>query len=577
MINTNSLDRGKNLRIMRESKGISIILLILLLLCSAIVGGLLSYSWVMSSYYNMPENSTLLVVESVDFPLADFTYFNVTILNPSNSASDANITTLLLRIETENETVSIDNAEPAIPFFMQKGTRQTFRCIENWSNFTDEVIRVEPIAGEASTRSFPVPTPPVKLTVIDAAFDDSVSLGYFNLTLGNSANYEINLTISEIDVFGLSVSSTTPLLPYVLPYNQTQTFTCNLNWAQFEYTNATITVRTSEGYESVYETGELRGASLSISDVEFDYTNTSYFNLTISSAEDSTADALISGINLTQQDGTTTPISVRPPMLFYPFATSILPPNQTKTFTCNWDWTDHRNESITVNAFTHQGMIIQNRTVETPPAIVWNITEAKFDLDHTEHFLVNVTNMPCSLDEINVTGIEINNETVNTTPSAVPNGAQALFDCEFNWTGLIGQNVTLTVLTQEGANISTIVGIDAAQLKILGDNITYGDLLDPSNNATIPYINITISNSNNSHLDVTITEVVLETKNGTIEIDGTLTYPQLYPDGRVLKIGENVTIICPWNYVLYLYGPLTATVYTREGFQASKTWQSPSP
>ncbi|MEM3609214.1 MAG: hypothetical protein QXV87_02560, partial [Candidatus Bathyarchaeia archaeon] len=90
---------------------------------------------------------------------------------------------------------------------------------------------------------------------------------------------------------------------------------------------------------------------------------------------------------------------------------------------------------------------------------------------------------------------------------------------------------------------------------------------------SIPYINITISNSINSIQNVTISKIILETGNKTYEIDGALTYPAIAPSGYVLNAGENVTIMCLWNWDLYLgLEPIKVTVYTAEGFQVSKTW-----
>jgi hypothetical protein len=115
-------------------------------------------------------------------------------------------------------------------------------------------------------------------------------------------------------------------------------------------------------------------------------------------------------------------------------------------------------------------------------------------------------------------------------------------------------------------------------LKLLGDNFVFGDLLDQYSNRTIPYANVTISNSINSIQDVTITKIIFETQNKTYEIDTTLTDPRLTPSGYILKIGENITITCPWNWGLYLgANPIKVTVYTAEGFQVSRTWIPPIP
>ena len=305
------------MHIKRETKAISSLILILIILCSVIFGALVSYMWVIANYYNMPENTSLLVIEDVQFSVADFTHFNVTILNPSNSVIDVNITTLLLRVETRDEVYAVPEAEPAIPFVINRGTRQSFKCMINWSNMTGQVIRVEPVAGNASTRSFPYALPYVSLTATPN-FDHTESVDYFNLTLQNAQQSTANLTISEIRILSDSINATTPSLPHVLQPNDTQVFRCDRNWDNLRGQNVTITVKTTEGYELDLTTGPLLGAALNIADIKFDYSDSTYFNLTISSSEDSTAAAIINEVNLTLADETTMTLNTIPPLQIIP-------------------------------------------------------------------------------------------------------------------------------------------------------------------------------------------------------------------------------------------------------------------
>lgn len=549
------------MRAIKEMKAISIIIWILLILCFTIVGGLISYIWVMSNYYNMPQDTTLLVVENVDFSPENFTYFNMTVLNPSNSVTDVNVTAIILRVETRNETYSVEKTEPAIPFVINRGTRQSFKCLKNWSNFTGELIRVEPIAAQPATISYPVVAPGGKLN-LTPIFDPTESVEYFNLTIENSAAiYSMNFTISEISVFSLNLTRTTPSLPYLLEPNQRQTFQCPLNWDRAKY-NVTIFVKTTEGYEAVYETETLRTASLYVSDITFDYQDTSSFNVTITNSEDATAEAYMNKINLTLQDGTPIQINrIFPPLTFFP----IVPTNESRTFTCYWDWTQHRDENITVSAYTKQSFSVLNMTIKTPPAIAWNMTVTKFDLDDLNHFSVNVTNLPISLENFTVTMIQIDNQTTTLDPPSalLANGTEVTFTCGFNWTALRGQDVNISIFTNVGSNISSIVHVPSVGLKFL-DKPVFGDLLGM-------YTNITIVNSNNSLQDVVIKTITFQTNKTLYSIDGTLTSPVLTPSGYLLKIGQNVTINCRWDWRQYS-GTLKVTVYTAEGIELSEEW-----
>jgi len=556
----------------RDAKAFSTIIWILLIVCATIIGGLISYIWVIADYYNVPENTTFLMVDDVHFPYDNFTYFQINVLNPSNSADDMNITAFRLNVESINQTFFLEMTEPPLEnFTLKRGTRQTFKVFKDWSAFAGEAVRIEPIPlTDAATTSFPFITPKAELRLIPD-FDASQTVEYFNLTVGSIESL-MNLTISEIDVYGTAVNVTPSLSPpLVLLPNETKVFRCERNWENLREQNVTITVKTLEGYQAVYETNRLQGAILNVDNVKFDYADTSYFNLTVSNSEDSTANAYLSGVNLTLHDNTTITLDTLPPL----HAINIpVTPNNSTIIKCFWDWNALRNETIVVNVYTRQGFKVGNKTVATPLTTVWNITDVKFDLDDPGHFSVNVTNMPCSLNSINITKILLNNQNTTLDPpsAVVANGTQA-FTCAIDWTNLIGQTVNITAFTEDSMTNSTTRTIPSVQLKLIGDNPVYGDLTDPSNNITIPYINITISNSMHSLGNVTTKRITLETENGTREIDGALTYPRLLPNGYFLITGENVTIVCPWDYTLYLHAKLTVTVYTAEGFQASKTWQ----
>lgn len=586
-----------------NKKAVSTLIVIILLLCSAVFGALISYLWVMANYYNMPENTTMLIVEKAIFPDApnlDFNYFNVTILNPSNSVADANITAIRLSVEGKNEVYNITTTEPEpLPFLIKRGTRQSFKCLKNWSNFAGETVKIEPVAANILTLSYSCQTPNAKLT-LKPTFDVETSVEYFNLTVENSGAY--NLTLSDIIVRQESINNNvTPQLPYVLSPEQSEMFRCEWNWdwqvAGIQNLNVTIKVRTAEGYETIYTTNKLPGAYLYIDEIKFDFSDTSYFNLTISSSQDSTATAVISEINLTLQDTTTFPINET--RQHVPFK-NLLPAfrsiskNETKTFECYWEWTSYRNKTVTVNVYTEQGFIVNNKTVSTPSDVVWNITDVSFDLDYTDYFLVNVTNMPCSLREVTVTQILFNGTppTFMEPPFAtlLPEGIPEMFNCSISWREYIGKIANVTVVTTEGS-ISRLLEIPAVGLKILEENPVYGDFSDNATGITIPYINITISNSNNSLYNVTIVQVIIQIRNDTYIIynnatyrhDNNILYPRLRPEeyaptGYPLKIGENVTFVCSWNYESYLTSdPITVTVYTAEGFQVSKTWYPSAP
>jgi hypothetical protein len=562
------------------------------MLCAAVLGAFISYMWVMASFYNVPTNRKLLVLENVDFSVTNFTYFNVTILNPSNSASDANITAFRVSVEGKNQTYEVTATEYPQPlsYVLRRGTRQTFKCIQNWSNFTGEAVKIEPIAEGFSTITDPHTAPNVRLN-LTPVFNSTESVEYFNL-LVNSGDSTANLTITEMRIFSEQLNVTPSLGEgYLFLPNRTQLFRCDRNWDNLRGQNVTITLKTKEGYEASYETEKLLGAFLFINEIKFDYADTTYFNVTVSNAEDSTDRIILDKVNMTLPDNSTITLPTNP-QLDLPIPISILP-NTSQSIMCRWSWDTYRSQNITVIVYTKQGLSPANMTETTPSDLMWNITDVGFDLDDSNHFSVNITNMPNSRRNVNVTMIQLNSQNVTSmTPpyAVVTNGTQATFSCTFNWTTLKGANITVTALTTDRLNISESLTIPAVKLEILGDRFVYGDIdtiYGQVFNITIPpnmsiprppFVNVTILNSVNSIRNVTITKITIETNYTTYEIDNTLTSPRLGQSGYLLTIGTNASIICIWDYVDRLnLARVKVTVYTAEGFQASKTWTQYSP
>jgi hypothetical protein len=565
------------MRMSRNLRAVSSLILIILMLLSAVVGGFISYLWVMSNYYNMPENSTLLIVENVVFPIFNATYFNVTVLNPSNSVLNVNVTVIQVTVEGTTGAINVTTAEPQFPFLMRKGTRQIFMCLSNWSPLAGDTVRIEPVSAGVSTKSYAVTVPYVKLS-ITPNFDASTSITHFSVTVQNLIGSLINVNISQILLFGQELNANvTPSLPFPLASGGAQVFQCDWNWEDLRTENVTITVETLQGYEANYTAATLPGAVLSISDVEFPKTDSRFFNVTVTNAAQATASAIISQVNLTLQGGAPFSVKARAPYLLNTTFSEVFT-NSSKTFECDWNWTDQRNENVTVNVYTSQGYKISSETVETPDTTVWNITDVKFDLDDTSRFSVNVTNMPVSLYSVTVTKILFNQTATSLTasPVIIDAGQQTMINCTFGWHAYRGENVTITVFTEDGKNISRFMTVPSVKVEILGNRAAFSDFRDRPSNVTIPvpilYVNVTISNSNNSLSNVTITRIVFESGNQTYEIDGNITDPAFSPTAYILAIGKTVTVICPWNWVRYMGTDLEVTVYTKEGITASKTW-----
>ena len=529
---------------------------------SLIIGGFIAYLWVLSGYYNMPVNSLSLSVENVVFSPHDFTQFNVTVLNPSNSVSDLNITGFQVTDQSQNETFLVNTVEPALPFLLGIGTKQVFKCLKDWSDFAGDTVIVEPlVSANATVQSLPYVTPMVQLLLYGFSTDEDVN--HFNLTVQNSLQSATNLTLTGIRVFALSVNST-PSLPIVLTPGQQQVFRCSSNWIAQAGQNLTITVSTDVGFEKVYQTSAIQIASLVIYSVYFDDTNSGYFNVTVANLPSSTALATLSGVNLTLADNTTLALESVPDL-----SSSLISvaPNGTQSIRCLWDWSTHRNEQVTVQVFTKKSFTVQNMTVTTPSAVIWSVKNVQFDLDHLDYFLINVTNAPVSLGGINFTEVDFNQNVTSMTPIVISPANSSIVVCSFDWTSFVGTNVIVTAHAVYGQNETTTAQtIELPYLKVSNASFSYFSTGNP-------YVNLTVFDSQYSRFSDNVTQISVSTNNATSLIDGTLAAPRIGSSGYTLAIGTEVTFVCPWDWTPYAGQNVTFTVRTALGHEFSGMFQ----
>ena len=545
----------------RNVRAISRLWVVVLMLISFTLGTFVSYLWVMGSYYNMPENTTLLIVTDATFPVNNSRYFNVTILNPSNSISDVNVTAIRLIMEENNETyeitdVEIDGEPISFPYEIKRGTEQTFKCKRNWSDFAGKLVRIQPVTITASTKSYLYKVPTVKL-IVDPTFDPSESVQYFMLTVKNTQESEINLTISEITLFEISISENLTAngskieLPQTLPPNAAITFQCNYNWQGLRGQNVTLTVKTSEGYETKYTTNELRGAVLEIKEIKFNETDCTYFNVTIENVEDSTAAATIIGVNLTLPDDTTFRIDISPPLNVTPIYISL---NESITIKCLWDWYLHRNETVKIDVYAKQGFTVPAETVTTPPSVILEIQETLFNLTDTNSFRVNVKNLQTSLQNVTVSKILVLHKGKeifkNETIRELDIDKDVTFACTWNWTKYKGENVTITVDTVQGFNAFYTLTLPVVTASVVFDS-----------NISNQYFSVNVQN--NAFSAITVTGISV---NETRIINATLTYPLL---PFTVEDKNDALVICPFDWQSFSGTTATVVVSTSNGFEVT--------
>ncbi len=341
----------------RDVKALSRFLIALLLLVAMVIGALLSYMWVIGYYESLqiqvPEITSISITNATFVP-QDATFFNVTLLNPSFSPSDAKITKIL--VSTENGFLhSITEAYPSLPYQLARSASETFKCSWNWGNYTGEIVQIIIFIDDGSGAAFPAMTPMVDLR-ISVDFDPAVSIKHFNVTLKNSVSSITYFNITDIAVDGKTVppENISIPLPYTLHPDESTTFTCTWNWTDYHGKDVTIAVNTLQGYTAYHTQTVPPPVNLTITEIIFNATDTSHFNASIQNSGLSPTYVNITRITLTMENGTTWELIEVNPTLTPPYS---LNPNESVTFKCGWDWADYQGKNVTVTIHTLQSYV----------------------------------------------------------------------------------------------------------------------------------------------------------------------------------------------------------------------------
>ncbi|MCW4042600.1 MAG: hypothetical protein NWE90_02600, partial [Candidatus Bathyarchaeota archaeon] len=328
--------------------------------------------------YKTPEDITTITITNVTFPIENSTYFDVTVLNPSYSKGDANITSIAL-VATTNNVETIYNIpafsiDPLIPYPLVKSGTISFRCSETWGEFAGQTVHVIVLLQDGSGATFPYKTGKVKLEIVKAEFDTTVTVERFNVTIRNSAESLIPLNVTDllfdstsIPPQNITIHDENATLPQQLQPGQNKTFTCYWNlWEKGSLGfSHNITAKTSQGYSAVSKTASLPpSVSLNITDITFTaLPDTSGFNVTVSNLPSSPHFVNINRVAIT--NGT----QIFENVTTIGDITQRLMPGDNLTLQCLWNWTEFKGQEIKVTVYTAQGFFTQEYTrIELPVA-----------------------------------------------------------------------------------------------------------------------------------------------------------------------------------------------------------------
>lgn len=551
-------------------KGISTLALILLIIASAIIGGIISYAFTIAYYTEIPQETTITIT-GIHINPENIRSFNVTVLNPSYSPSDANVTEIALSLKNGTKLYRVIETNPSIEngLKVRRGETLNITCskirVDNANmtfgefaaKFTGEKIMVHVFAqGPAANMEAKLPYVNLKITT---DFNPRVSFKRFNITLTNNPQSEVNLTITSIDPTGIPFEKVNPdfrLNPVQLPKNGTVCFQFNGSW--HGCTQFTLSIYTGQGYIFRREV-KLETAHATIQSVIFDANYTDRFDVTVYNLAESANPVNVKEVRCTLENGT---------VLTFDCGSAIVMPNTTRLFTFSWNWRDYRGKNVTVVAYFTQDFKTTEYRVTTPPPVMLR-AEGTFNLRDKGRFNLTVLNHASSVETVNITKLVVKKtgEVLPIINGLVDPGSSRTFYCTFNWASFIsshGRNLTLTVYattiqTRKEYTFDYSFTLPVAELNITAIAHTVA--------GGTGYLNITVSNLDHSVWNLTLSKVavVVQGLSGPLEY----TFPR---NQVVVKVGGEAVLLLPFDWQRYVGKSLTVTVTTEELVEASASY-----
>jgi hypothetical protein len=249
------------MRLVHDVKGVSKLILIILLLVSFVVGALVSYVWTMGFYasqeFNLPKGGSVSI-EGVSFSAQDTSYFEVTVLNPSYSTSTVKLTKITARTIDDNRLHEVNNSVPPLPYTLERGQSVTLKCDWSWASYTgigfpyaSTWVHIVVDIEDGSGATFTIKEPVVSFSISEVTFNSAIAYNHFNITVQNQQTSEtyVNITSISVNVTSITADMITPAVPYGLaPGDAPAVFKVAWNWLDYRNQTVTVGVHTRQGY-----------------------------------------------------------------------------------------------------------------------------------------------------------------------------------------------------------------------------------------------------------------------------------------------------------------------------------------
>ncbi|UCE43538.1 MAG: hypothetical protein JSV57_04025 [Candidatus Bathyarchaeota archaeon] len=407
-----------------------------------------------------------LRIVDVNFnPALSVTHFNVTVQNHLSSVTHnatIDITEVSVTVK-DGIKPNITEISPSLPLPLDPGESRNLMCSWDWTGYQNASVTVTVYTSQGYKDYITEVTPlPVTLEITKIFFDVT-NTTHVNVTVRNDQVSPTYVNVSAITIImgNLTVREWTvdngtavnPPIPFALNRSSSETFVCPWNWTEHRSENVTVIVSTLQGFTTNYTQDAPAPVVLDITNLTFDPINTSQFNLTVRNSEFSLADTEITHVLVMIEDEIVDDLT---DPLGLPISL-----NRTHSidFVCPWDWERHVGEDATIVVETEQGYSFHSDSVAL---VALTITGATFNPIAEDYFNITVQN-PTLLDFTLATVMVIvdgtpSDLTANVAPAfpfLLPTATGHTFICLWeNWTDEQGQEITITIETQDGYDAS---------------------------------------------------------------------------------------------------------------------------
>jgi len=590
------LENAWNVKLMNvrtNVKAISTLIVIILMIIAAIIGGIVSYAFTIA-YYNKIPQKTSLTITNVYIDPENISSFIINVLNPSYSPADATISRIAISIKNETQLYDVVKTEPPIEngIHIPIGGSLNITCQEikkdNESitlgeligsfGFAGKTIIVHIFSPDSVAANAEAKTPYVKLNItID--FSSSVSVKKFNVTLTNDGS-EVDVTVNNMLIQGEDAKMDPDVRkqPVLLSRGESAHFKFSINWSGTETSKKSLfKVYTEQGY--IFRTWfEANRSYVTIKSVIFNEANPNQFNVTLFNSDRSPSYVNVTFIKCTIDNG---------PQRDFNCNLTGIDRNSTKTFQFDWSTLrEHRGSNITIVAQFLQDFETTPFITTTPSPIIVKIENSVFNLRDSEHFNITLLNHASSIEAINITQIKVKEtgQLLNGTTEVIPKlpygpvvpGNYSVLQCTFNWTNFIetrhyNRTLTLTIDVVSNASLKKYSFDFSFILPIAELNMTvnFG-----SNETKYLNVTVTIKNLEYSLRNVTLSKVILiiNTTAGLVEYEYVLPRNEI-----IIDKGSEAVFLFYFDRQKYSGNTLTVMVITEElgEVKSQSTWTVP--